>query len=469
MLFLTKSFLNEVHSYYIPFGIRTDWGREYIMVVKITLLLLLIMHNIRLYAKVSEQERVTHIISLDQAVDMADHYKPNLRAFKYLVESYRVKEKLAWAGYLPKIDFSMQITLLADGQKGFASASTRQFVIQQLLYSFVGPQEQAKLAALNSETALLQELIARNDLRLTVEQAFFEGWVLQQQEMVIKNILQASTAMAEQHSQEYVASLRNKSEWSASIADHASNVARVKAFDDQLRIAGTQLSFLLGYKQEVHLSDASQNRCVLVWEQPRRVKLRSLNYYRQLAQACRPEIKICQKAIALHHQQAYIAKRACLPTATMSAITSQTSSNYDSCFCLTGGYNAVSTTITWPLFDGLVSEFELERARALKMEAVLHKQEMEHLVQSQIDTAYYMLQQSLHELKAEHYRYLRAKAEYELQELKFSCGLITKTTHFQSMSSWQDVQYGWVNKKAEVAVNMQKLLYRCGYPQKNIV
>ncbi len=284
---------------------------------------------------------------------------------------------------------------------------------------------------------------------------------------MVKKILTASTALTEQHSHEYLVSVRNKSEWSGSLADYASNLSRVHSFDEQLRIAGAQLAFLLGYSKEISLGEQDVlSQMNLVWEQPKRIKLRPLGIYQQLARECRPEIKISQKIIEFHQQEAHIAARKRLPTASLGAIASQTSSNYDGWF-LTGINNAVNVVLSWPIFDGLVSDYEREKAQAMKMDAILQKQEVDNLVRSQVEAAYFTLKQSLYDLTAEHFRYMRARNEFEIREIQFNQGLITRANHLQAMASWQDVQYGWINKKTDVAINLQKLFYRCGYPEKN--
>lgn len=426
------------------------------------LMVLAIMSLVCIYA-------VPLTLTLDQAVVTSMKHKPNLKAFAHQVQASRMDERLAWTDYYPKVNISLQTAVLATDQNRSLSRPIAELAAQQLIYSFAGPQEKAKVAGMQTHIVKLQEAIARNDTQFAVEQTFLDGWRLQQQQAVLQKLLASSTAVTQQHSHEYLVSLRNKSAWYTSTAEHATNLARIHAFDEQMRIAASQLSFLLGYNTCISLkSEDGQPQTKLVWDQPKRVTLHPLKEYLAWAKEYRPEIKNQRKIIDLHEQEAHIAARTRLPTISVGALVSHTF--VDKCRHFhrhSGNDHAVNAAVSWPIFDGLVSDYEREKAQALKMEAVLLMEEIENQVRSQVESSYYILKQSLHDLNAEHFRYAKARNEFEVRDVEFSHELITKASYLQAVTTWQDAQFSWVNKKTEVAINMQKLFYRCGYPQKN--
>lgn len=407
-------------------------------------------------------------LTIEEAVEQCLKHKPSLQAFKYLIEAQRINEKASWTDYYPHINVGINTRIAQTNQSVHCNAATMSLGIQQLIYDFAGPQEKAKLAHIKTQQAQLQELIAQNDTQIAIEETFFESWRLQNQQRALQKLADSAKAKLHQDSSEYVAALRNKNNILTSMSEYATQNAQVMIFPEQLKIMETQLSFLIGYSIPLTLQE-SDNSTTLVWNQPNNIHLEPLMLYVKQAHSYRPEIQLQKKTVDLYEQQAYIAARSRLPRFFMGALVSRTDEERTRGHWHNHNDHQVNANVQWPLTDGFASDYEREKAHTLKMEAILQQKEIENRIRSEVETAYHSLKKALINLQTEHASYRQVHNEYDLRSLEFNQGLITAATYKQALTNWEQAQYAWLSKKTDVAINLRKLSYRCGYPEKNMI
>ena len=405
-------------------------------------------------------------LSMDKAVQTAYKHKPVLLSLKHRVRTRKIGEKAAWSGYYPHVTFSS--TISGDLNGGTSSATA--LSIEQLILDLSGPQELYKKAKHNTVFVKLQEREQQDLIRYNVEKTFLECWKLQRQRELIDSIHKASRARYDEAQHKSKVQLINRNEWLTQVEEHANNMTTVHKYEDGVLISQKLLEFFMGYALNLNIgSRRSPKKDALVtklaWSCTHDVQLKPLVYYLRSAQDFRPEIKKLQKAIDIIAREHSIITKSRFPKLFVGATAGHNSagSNNSSGTCVSHGYHNYRATVSWNVFDGAKTDYDAQITHSRKLEAMLKKQELVQVVKSEVQTTYHQMSQSLVELTAEKFKYLRAKNEFAVRSLDLSVGNISPVDFEQAKKAWNNAQFSWFEKRVAAEVKHRELLWKCGY------
>lgn len=406
-------------------------------------------------------------LTMEQAVSYAHSFKPNLTAYRHIIQLRRIEKEETWNGYYPQISLS-GTTQYQRPNNAVYPGITVQANIDQLVFDPAGPQLLSKRAQKNVAIERLHEQRDKNDTQLQVELAFLDCWRLQQQVKQLSALSDASVRDFKKALNQKHVELLSQNDFLQRVETHAGNASTVYQFDDQIKILQRRLEYLMGRTVMLHMpkfqleSEPAPSLTRLQWDGIKRtIMLAPLSFYHEQAMRCRPEIQEQQKLIEIEEDSYNIARSSRLPKINASGIAGR--NDVVTLIEQSKGYYSVNLTAKWSLFDGRTSDIEAEKAHARKLAAVLNKQEVMNLVKFDVEQAYHATLQELTKFKAEQYRYLRAKNEFFLSKKQFEAGLISPATFAATRNTFEVARFAWLNQKVEIAKQERTLLHHCGY------
>ena len=125
----------------------------------------------------------------------------------------------------------------------------------------------------------------------------------------------------------------------------------------------------------------------------------------------------------------------------------------------------VQAVITWPIFNGLQTEYREKEAHADMLREILMKEQVSQEIKWSIDQAYTALELALNNLKAQKANLIYAKNELKLKQQQFDIGEISKIDLDSALTTWEQANYAWLDKKVETSKRERALAHECGYPK----
>lgn len=403
-------------------------------------------------------------LNMNQAVQMAYEYKPILKALKFAIKASREDEKKALAGYFPQITFQDTIYTskgaIADVTGGVVSAGginvENNFSVQasQLVYSFAGPLESRRIARKGTEIAQYTEEQQKDLVRYNVEVSFLQSWILQKKNELIKSLNDSSIENIKKAEHQNKLSLLGKNDWLKDASGYAQNQATVFYYSDELNNAQSQLEYLIGKQFE---GDAETIN--LEWDSNQEIKLESLENYYEKALKSRKELKEKQKEIELQSESQSFYKKTYLPSINLSGNVVRNAGVSSS---------IINLNFNWAISDGGANFHESNKANANKLKAILEKDELTKQIKYDVQKAYYDLSTLLKQLTAKNIQLSQAQNEFNLNELQFNVGLISKVDFENSKLNWETQKFDWLTLKISTAIKERELSFACGYPNKSL-
>jgi outer membrane protein TolC len=437
---------------------------------KITYLIISMIFAITAHAKVPKftvalPVQDASVLTIDQAVKQALAHRPDLEALTYATQANKELSKSAAAGYYPTVTLNGSITPIMEHQ-GDPSYNMN-ITANQLLYSPNGPQLQYKKAKKVAEVSKLDEEIQSNTIRLAVEKAFLQAWLLQEQKKTIQSLTKSAKTAFSKAEHENKLQLSDKNVWLKSAEDYASSISTIDQYKDSITNAYKRLEFLTG--QALHLgSPLKDGDCTkLQWKHKKQIVLKPLQEYYTLATKNRPEITQGTKKIAIESYNLKIAERTNLPSFSANAQAGVTRSpvipnaKYD----WTYTYHNVNAVVTWPIFSGLVSDYQERQAAANKIKEMLNQEQTVLNIKQEVQDRYYALSRTLTKAQAQKINYLRTHNDYKRSKQEFEIGQASPVDLETAKTTWEQAQLDWNSVNIEVAYAMADLMYACGYAE----
>lgn len=411
---------------------------------------------------------VINPLTMQEAVDFSLKNRPSIQALEHLLAAKRHNEKLAWSGYYPLISFSSAWSQARH--KSYPQASM-ELNAQQLIYDPAGPQVQAALEHTRTDQLTFQQEQLKLSAQFAVETTYLDCWQLQQQYDSIVTLNSAAKKLLAQKDLQHTTELISKNDWLTAIERSSNNLASVDQYFDMLRQNEKMLSFLLGYKQPLHLRPNIKNTTTLSWPE-QNIILKKLTHYKMLAVQHRPEIKQAEKKVEETAELYRIASRSQLPILSLNAQV------YHNGLVLPGlgaipmadrGGHSIGAAVTWNIFDQAKGSIATSQAQAQKLADELNKQEVINQVRNDVEKTYYDVSQSLTQLRAMYARYVRSKNEFLLRTQEFKTKLLGPVEYEQAKSTWEQASFDWITQKVTVGKKYRELVFKCGYPQQNML
>lgn len=422
------------------------------------------------------------VLTLKEAVEIAILNKPNLQAYKYAIEAAKARGHQAFSEYLPQISLNTRIGQTIGDQ---SLQTTLNLHTSQLIYSFAGPIEKYKKAKKQTNIQELSYDDAKSDVKFYVEQAFLECWKLQQHNQDILAFHQSNQSTYETAAHANKLQLTDKSTWLSSSADYAKGLTSIDNYYKDLALAQKQLEFFMGQPIDLNLTtleapestSAQKNGHVLTlalaWKEPVDIKVHPLDTYYKYAMKTRDSLKIADKKIGIARDEMHIQQRSNLPSVRLDA-----SAGYQSVKSTVVGqellslgkaaprnrYN-VNAVISWPIFNGLLTEYREKEAHADMVREILMKEQVTQEIKIAIDKAYTSLLEAINNLKAEKAQLIFAKNELTLKQQQFKIGQISQVDLDAAITSWEKAHYAWLDKTIEASKKERALAHECGYPK----
>jgi len=430
--------------------------------------------------EISAQPLIKTTLTMDEAVEIAYQNKPDLKAYKYAIEEYKMKAKEALAGYFPKITLNADYTQV---QKQQTPALNAQLDVNQLVYSFAGPIEYYKQARKATRVVEYSNEKDKKNIRNEVEKAFLECWQVQQQQTAIQALYSASTESFARAEHANRVELLDKSAWLKSTSDYALNLATVDNYYEFVEIARQKLEFFMGQPLDLEIEDvrhpknnvsANQDyklKVKLVRDETKEDKNTSINpliTYFDYAVKNREELKIALKNSEIAKDSVKIARGSRMPTVNLYMNTGTTKilqSDPDVYLGRRNSFYTVSAQVSWPIFDGLVSYYKENEAHATMLKELLNKDQAAQQAKFDVERTYHTLLSSHTTFKAKNLELKYAKNELKLKNQQFKIGEISKVELEIAKSDYEKYFYSWLEAKTDTEIKKRDLLFACGYPK----
>ncbi len=421
-------------------------------------------------------------LTIKEAVEIALQNKPNLQAYKHAIEASKAKGMQIWADYLPQVNLT---TNVAQGLGQNSPQTTIGLGAQQLIYSFAGPIEKYKLAKKQTNIVQLLSDKDKKAVKNAVEIAFLECWKTQQQQTSTLAMHKSSTTTYQKQAHANKLQLLDKSDWLKSNTDHAQNLALVDNYYQSVELSQKKLEFFMGQPIDLTLTKfekpttnpAAQKQHIvtlaLEWQEPKEIDPLPLITYYKYAMKNREELKIADKSVGIAKDQAHIAQRSILPSASLQASTGYQSQGSTPIGTLAGqlgqqaprNFYNVGVQISWPIFNGLLNGYTEKEAHANMLKEMLTKDQAIQDIKFAIDTAYYTLNQALINLKAKKVDLVYTRNNLNLKKIQFKTGDISKVELDAAYTEWERAEYGWLDLVTDAAIKERNLAFACGYPK----
>jgi len=435
--------------------------------------------------KLSPKQLTHESLTIDDAVQRALKYRPDLKAMSYAVQSMESEAKSERAGYFPTIGLTSDVFQ----EKGDKALNSNNIIsVNQQIYSFAGPLQKYQKAKNAVQISELDRVIATNQIRWNTEKIFLDAWLVQAKEKSI-SALKISTQKTFQL-QEHRNRLKklDKDVWLKNVADCATSMAQVDQYKDEVTITFKKLEFLMGESLALlplctDSGGQCQPRVQLTWHYKKNHKLEPLETYYHYALTNRPEVPQGLKRMEIQKWNIRLEQGSRLPviaaSAQASCITNPNNNQtlnetYDPEILDNSGtfIKAIKTSwelrlsLNWSIFDGLVSQYREQQAEADKIrEALTHEQDILNIRQ-QVHEFYYSLEKVLKRLDAERLKYIQGRNHFKLKKQEFAIGRISQVDFDAAKSDWQTVKFDWLSYNVQIEQAECDLMYACGYPER---
>ncbi|MBM3886699.1 TolC family protein [Candidatus Dependentiae bacterium] len=427
------------------------------LLIRILILLIFSVHS---YSYTTE-------LTLQQAINTAKKHRPNLQALEYKIREEQLKVKEAWTGYLPKIQIVSEAVAASQqgaGQNGLSKGLNAGIQAQQLLYQFGGPQQQAKIAQAAVGIAQFDKLTQEQAIAYEVTKTFIDCWVLQQQQILISQIDKSSRQTFKQAQQLRDVQLLDKQDFLASVETRTFANEQVVNFQEDIALAQTQLTFLLGNNQSIHLIEhqSEQELTTLTFSPCREEELSDVKQMHQTeeqyikkALTLRPELKVLDKKIEIEQQTATQAKLSTAPSVSLLGNSMHVGA------AKMGQYSG-SIAFSWPIFDGTRSRYLAMEANARATAAMLQKEQAAQQIMLEVKQACFLYGKSLNSHQAQRIAMKRADSLFNRRNQEFKLGLTTKTSLEEARVGLLQTKNRFILAQADIAQKEALLKYRCG-------
>jgi outer membrane protein TolC len=412
---------------------------------------------------------------MQEAIAQALSYRPDLEAYYYAVQQGKFAAKQQLSGYYPHIQMT---SYLSQAQHQSSLKNGTEMRGDQLIYSWAGPLQAYKKAKKEMQVTECDREVMAQAIRYTVEKAFLETWFLQQQQGKFSSLDVSSKATFKRSKLEKNADLLDKKDWLRRVETHAVDASTIEGYSFDLSNAHKKLEFLIGTTLLEEKNDASKKGkdkelsfTTLQWETPSTVTLEKLETYYDLALKSRPEVKRDSKKIEVQESAYSLYRGQRLPE-----FAAYGRAGYDNQRVVDSGttigkrgdytYHEFGFTMRWSIFDGLSTHYQEQQARVGKLKELLNREQTMINIKDQVSAAYYDVQNALTQKKAQKIKYMRAKNDFELNNLNFKQGLIAQDIYKQAETDWSSAQLDWLSINVSVAIKEQTLSYYCGYSTK---
>ncbi len=404
-------------------------------------------------------------LSLDEAVDLALKYKPDLEALYHTTKANESGAQAILAGYYPNINVT-SVFSMANGQR--FPVNTTYLAVDQLIYSFSGPLQAYRKAKKEAAISELEETIKANAIQLCVQTAFLKAFLSQEKAQVMRSSTRSTKAMLQQASAENNQRLLDKDAWLAQTKTYATDISVIKQADIEFQTACRQLELLTGQTCNAHAM--AKDYKPLAWESKKNMRLYALETYYDYALANRPEIKQAAKRAEVEYENMCIARGKRLPAikagaqvgyagqVEMVALDEQIIPKNTTFF-------NINVTLSWNIFDGLISHYEERQAGANRVKEILNKQQAVLDIKQEVLEKYAAVSQALTSLKTQRTSYRYARNACALAKQQYALGATTQAALKTAQTTWQREQFDWQTAVVNVALQEQALMYACGYPE----
>lgn len=423
-----------------------------------------------------------YTISLDDAIQIAYRNRPNLLAYKHMIEASRMAAKQELSGYFPTINLNSDIVQTKGDHNPY---DITQISVKQLVYSFSGPIEKYKKAKKNTDIVKLENKAYANEIRNKVELAFLDGWLSQTEYSSMQALYNSTTETFKYNKHQNKLQLLDKKDWLKSTTEHAYDLANFYKYEDRLASAQRYLEFLMGQpfdfavqkkdsgKKIILQEDPNKIKITLDWDPNKKINIKPLRKYYELAFKNRPEIKKASKNIEIAQDDIDIAMGAKLPEIYASGNVNHTGGNE----IVVGGAGGeiskpgqhsnfqIGLGITWSIFDGLLNSYKADQAQANKLKAILDKDQTLQQIKYDVESAYYALLQALKDLKAKNAEYIQTKNDFILNKQQFEIGEISKVDFEAAKTTWEKAKLTLIISQIALTKAERNLMYSSGYPE----
>ena len=407
-------------------------------------------------------------LTMGQAVEQAKVKKPSVHAYKYSIKNYEHQRKGTLSTFLPNV--SLYETFYnrknPSGIKDSFVARVDQTVMD------LSKVNHYKMFDAQVSGARHQLEGHKDDVQLATETAFLNAWLLQQKVDFFVLLYEASKKTFEQKKNQYELNLLDKNEYLKARADHASNLATVNTYKQDLSEAEKTLEYyiqdpisLLLPKKDVYQTAGGFNPQTiyptkLKWDPNKKNRVEPFDFYYKKAVVNRKDLKVKQDTINLKsHTSQYYAKQYLPTIGLFGTTTKRTIWNGDSTFDKQAGVR-----ISWNVFDGLSNYFNKNAARAEKLQAILEKHDLSSQIKLEVQQAYSALQKEIDSLAAEKVVFKQAANEFVLREQQHTVKLISDVDLQSSKFNYENSRISWASKAASAELKFRELLKSCGYP-----
>lgn len=432
--------------------------------------------------EISAQPLIKTTLTMDEAVEIAYQNKPDLKAYKYAIEEYKMKAKEALAGYFPNITLNVDYTQV---QKQQTPALNAQLDVNQLVFSFAGPIEYYKQARKATQVVEYANEKDKKIIRNEVEKAFLECWQVQQQQKSIQALYNASTENFARAEHANKVELLDKSTWLKSTSDHALNLATVDNYYEFVEIARQKLEFFMGQPLDLEIEDVRHPKNKISSDKNYKLKVKliknegsekdddvtvlsPLGSYFDYAIKNREELKIALKNSEIAKDSVKIARGSRMPTVNLYMNTGTSKvlqADPDVYIGRRNSFYTVSAQVSWPVFDGLVSYYKENEAHATMLKELLNKDQAAQQAKFDVERTYHTLLSSHTTFKAKNLELKYAKNELKLKNQQFKIGEISKVELEIAKSDYEKYFYSWLEAKTDTEIKKRDLLFACGYPK----
>ncbi len=440
-------------------------------------------------------------LTIKQAIETAKKHRPNIQALEYKIMEEKLKVKEAWSGYRPQVQLTSgletsnsSLAVLEEGNTLTSPSATTYGLAsvqaQQLLYQFGGPQQQAKIARAGVAVAQYDKATQEANLAYEVSKTCIDAWVIQQQQALFNQLELSSNRIFNRAQKQHDIELLDKQDFFGSVENRAFAHEQAEAFKEDAALVETQLTFLLGDKNQINLVDETKGPVTMVaftpqtpttttpichpglraWTQSpfisgstpslgqHKENKTSINDYITKAMHNRPELKQMDNRIDLEKQAAKLERLSTGPKLSVGG----SAGNNSSFTASQRGQYTVGLYLNWSIFDGDRAHYRQQEADARAIGAMLQKEQLVQQIRLEVEQAYRMVSRSTLTYKSQQIAFTRAQSLFARRQQELKLGIITKTNLEESRYGLLQAKNRWILAQADYAQKHTLLQYRCG-------
>jgi|GEM_PF-1641577 outer membrane protein TolC len=412
----------------------------------------------------------TKTLTLEQSIELAYKHKPSIQALNQAKETAKITRRNTLSSYMPQVSGTAKKYVSSNYISGDYKSSIG-ISASQLVYNFAGPQDRYKIAGKDINKAEYSVKQHKNYIRLEVEKAFLNAWLLQKKEDYITKLYIASKETFAKNQHQKSLDILAQNEWLQATVDFSNNMTIVQSYQDELNVAEQTLSYLTGQKQRIStitntntiVSNVTypETITVLYWDKNHPTQIKPIEHYYQLALKSRSDLKIKDEEISKQKLEGNYYLKKYLPGVSLfgryDRYETTSSGNYDS--------KEAGIKLSWNIFDGLTNYFNKSIADGNKVKTELEKQDLQQSIKLEIQTAHSGLCKILKEFNTANITYKKEHNDFELKKQQFSIGQLSKTDYFIAEQTWQQSELAHLTAKVNVTLQASLLEHACGYSE----